>query len=116
MHLNSSAEPKKAMCFKQHYNNEAPNNLTLKQLISEVFISCSFLKMHNLYIIWLYALQFVTSKVSVDAFSLLYSKLLHAKLSVFVCSAILLSLIGKFLAYVAVLLVTSDFRLLSLRG
>ena len=31
--------------------------------------------MHYLYIMWLYALQFVTCKVSVDAFSLLYSKL-----------------------------------------
>ena len=31
--------------------------------------------MHSLYIMWLYALLFVTYKVSVDAFSLLYSKL-----------------------------------------
>ena len=33
---------------------------------------------------WFYALRFVTCKVSVDAFSLLYSKLLLAKLSLFV--------------------------------
>ena len=43
-----------------------------------------FFEIHNLYIMWLYALQFVTCKVSVDAFSLLYSKLLIAKLSLFV--------------------------------
>ena len=36
---------------------------------------------------WLYALRFNTCKVSVDAFSLLYSKLLHAKLSLFVFGA-----------------------------
>ena len=36
---------------------------------------------------WLYALRFVTCNVSVDAFSLLYSKLLIAKLSLFVCGA-----------------------------
>ena len=35
----------------------------------------------------LYALRFVISKLSVDAFSLLYSKLLHAKLSLFVFGA-----------------------------
>ena len=35
----------------------------------------------------LYALQFVACKVSVDGFSLLYSKLLHAKLSLFVFGA-----------------------------
>ena len=43
--------------------------------------------MHNLYILWLYALRFVTYKGSVDAFSLLYSKLLLAKLSLFVFGA-----------------------------
>ena len=43
--------------------------------------------MHNLHIMWLYALRFVTCKVSVDAFSLLYSKLLLAKLSLFVFGA-----------------------------
>ena len=36
---------------------------------------------------WLYAIRFVTFKVSVNAFSLLYSKLLHAKLSLFVFGA-----------------------------
>ena len=40
--------------------------------------------MHNLYVMWFYALQFVTYKVSVNAFSLLYSKLLIVKLSLFV--------------------------------
>ena len=43
--------------------------------------------MHNLYIMWLYALQYVTCKVSVDAFSLLYSNLLFAKLGLFVFGA-----------------------------
>ena len=43
--------------------------------------------MHNLYIMWLYALRFVTCKVSVDDFSLLYSKLLLAQLSLFVYGA-----------------------------
>ena len=36
---------------------------------------------------WLYALRFVTFKVSIDAFSLLYSKLILAKLSLFVFGA-----------------------------
>ena len=43
--------------------------------------------MHNLYIMWLYALRFVTCKVSVDALSLLYFKLLLAKLCLFVFGA-----------------------------
>ena len=40
--------------------------------------------MHVLYIMWFFALRFVRCKVSVDAFSLLYSKLLRAELSLFV--------------------------------
>ena len=40
--------------------------------------------MYNLYIMRLYVLRFVTCKVSVDAVSLLYSKLLIAKSSIFV--------------------------------
>ena len=47
-----------------------------------------FFEMHNLYIMWLYALRIAASKVSVDAFVLLYSKLLHAKLSLFVFDAL----------------------------
>ena len=43
--------------------------------------------MHNLYIMWNYALRFATCKVSVDAFSLLYSKLFLAKMSLFVFGA-----------------------------
>ena len=43
--------------------------------------------MHNLYTMWLYAFEFITGKVRVDAFSLLYSKLLHAKLCLFVFGA-----------------------------
>ena len=36
---------------------------------------------------WLYAVPFVSCKFNVDAFSLLYSKLLRAKLCVFVFGA-----------------------------
>ena len=43
--------------------------------------------MLNLEIMWLYALRFVTCKVSVDAFSLYCFKLLFAKLSLFVFGA-----------------------------
>ena len=57
--------------------------------------------MRYLYIVWFYALRFVTCKVSVFAFSLLYFKLSLAKLSLFVFGA---------------LFVTSVCRLLSLRG
>ena len=46
-----------------------------------------FFKMHNLYIMWLYALQFVACEVIVDAFNWLYSKLLPAKLCLFVFGA-----------------------------
>ena len=59
----SSSETKKPICFKQQQS----------------FISLIF-EMHDFYITWLYALRFVTCKVSVDVFSLLYSKLLLAKL------------------------------------
>ena len=73
--------------------------------------------MHNLYIMWLYALPFVTCKVDVNAFSLLYSKLLLAKLSLFEFGATFAELRGIFFkAYVAVLCVTNICRLLSLRG
>ena len=43
--------------------------------------------MHNLYIMWLYVLRFDTCKVSVDAFSLCYSKLILAELCLFVFGA-----------------------------
>ena len=57
---------------------------------------------------WLYALWFVTCKVSVDAFSLLYSKLFLAKLSVFVFGATFAEWRHyNLLAYVAALFVTS---------
>ena len=39
--------------------------------------------MFKLAIIWLYVFDFFTCKVSVDAFSFLYSKLLPAKLCLF---------------------------------
>ena len=62
---------------------------------------------------WLYALRFVTCKVIVDVFCLLYSKLMIAKLSLFV---LVLNRIGNLLAYVAALFVTSVCRLSSLSG
>ena len=71
--------------------------------------------MHILFIMWLYALRFISCKVSVDAFILLYSKLLLAKLSLFVCDVVLNS-IGNLLAYLAALFVTIVCRLLSLTG
>ena len=52
----------------------------------------------------------------VDAFSLFYSKLLFAKLSLFLFSLILPNCIDNLLAYVAALFMTSICRLLSLRG
>ena len=52
-------------------------------------------------------MQFVTCKFCVDAFSLLYSNLLHAKLSVFIWCLFLLNCIGKLLAYAASLFVNS---------
>ena len=97
-----------AICFKQHNNIE--NSIAETQYISQLF------EMHNLLIMWRYALRFVTCKVSVDAFSLFYSKLLSAKLSLFVMVRLLLNCIGKLLAYVAALFVTSVCKLLSLRG
>ena len=69
--------------------------------------------MHNLFIMGLYALRFVTCKVGVDAFSWLYSKLIIAKFSLFVFGA---ESHWHFLAYVAALFVTSVRRLLSLSG
>ena len=51
--------------------------------------------MHNLYIIWRYDFRFVACKVSVDVFSLLYSKLLLAKLCLFVFDATFAELIDE---------------------
>ena len=71
--------------------------------------------MHNLYKIRFYAFEFISCKISVDAVSLLYSKLLLAKLCRFTFGAALLLLlhsIGSLLAYVAVLLVSSVCGLL----
>ena len=56
------------------------------------------------------------SKCGLDAFNLIYSNLLLAKLCLFVFGAILLHRIGNLLAYVAALFVTSVCRLLSIRG
>ena len=66
------------------------NNIRIKKLDFRNFLTqyiSQFFELHNLYIMWLSALRFVSGKVSVDAFSLLYSKLLMAKLSLFVFGA-----------------------------
>ena len=54
--------------------------------------------MHSLYILWFYSLQFVINKVIVDAFSLLSSKFLLAKLSLFVYGAIFAELHWQFIS------------------
>ena len=58
--------------------------------------------MDNLYIVRLHALRFVTCKLSVDAFSLLYSNFLLEKLSPFVFGATFAECIGNLLAHLAV--------------
>ena len=55
-------------------------------------------------------------KVSVDAFSLLYSKLLLKKLGRFVFGFTFAKLHWQFISNVAAIFVTSVCRLLSLRG
>ena len=84
------------------------NNITViksrLQKFSNSIYLWNFFEIHNLYIMWLYDLRFITCKISVDAFSLLYSKLLLAK---FVFVLFLLHRIGNLLAYVAALLVAS---------
>ena len=72
--------------------------------------------MHNLYIMRLCSFQFISCKISVDAFSLIYSKLLLAKLCLFVFGDTFAASIGNLLAYVASLFVTSVCRLLTVRG
>ena len=53
-----------------------------KLKISRIFFKCL------LYTVWLYSLQFITCKIGVNAFILLYSKGLFAKLCLFVFVAI----------------------------
>ena len=65
--------------------------------------------MHNLYIIF-------TCKVSVDAFSLLFSKLLLAKLCLFVFGAKFAAWHWQFISIRSCLFVTSVCLLLSVRG
>ena len=70
--INSSNEPEKAFCFKQHYYNKN----RFQKLISEKFqviMNRIFFEMHNLYIIWLPAFQYLTCKVSANSFTLFYS-------------------------------------------
>ena len=61
--------------------------------------------------------EFIIRKVSVDAFSMLYSNLLHAKLcaSLFLVP-LLLHYIGNLFAHTAALFVTSVCRQLTFRG
>ena len=70
-----------------------------------------FFEIHYLYIMWLYDLQFVTCKISVDAFSFLYIKLLLQNLVYLYLVPFLLNHIGNLLAYVAALFVISVGRL-----
>ena len=72
--------------------------------------------MHNSYLMWFCALRFVTCKVSVDGFGLLFSKLLLAKLNLIFLVPLLLNWFGILLAYLAALFMTSVCRLLSLSG
>ena len=81
MHFYLSNEPKKVICF----NPQQSWKLNFKKFLSQFILH--FVEMHNFYIMWLYALRFVTYKISVDAFSVLLSKLLIAKLSLFAFGA-----------------------------
>ena len=54
--------------------------------------------MHSLYIMWFYALRFATCKVSLNAYSLVYYKLLLAKLSLFVFGATFAELLWQFIS------------------
>ena len=67
---------KKIICFKNINNEKLDFRKFLIQYVSQFF------DMRNLNIMWLYAVRFVTCKVSVDAFRL-YSNLFLAKLSLF---------------------------------
>ena len=96
-----------------------PNNITIKKTRFQKFSNLIYLTffwnayfLHN--VDMCFAICYI--QVSVDAFSLLYSKLLHAKLSQFFLMPLLLNCIGKLSAYVAALFVTSVCRLLSLRS
>ena len=53
----------------------------------QITLYLAVFEMHNLYIMWLYVLRFVINKVSMDAFNVLHSKFLLAKLSLFVFGA-----------------------------
>ena len=61
---------------------------TVRNLISETQDIANFFEMHKLHIIWLFAFKFITCKFSVDACSLLNSKLLHSKLCLFLIMSI----------------------------
>ena len=68
-----------------------------------------FFEVHNLIIIWLYAFQLITCKVSADAFSLVYSKLLPAKLSRFISGATFAAYHWQFFGTVTYLIFEADF-------
>ena len=82
MHFSFIKWTEKAICFKQRYNK-------IKSF-SEIFqlnISHNISKILYLLIFWLYVFNFFKCKFNVEAFSLLYSKLLYAKLCLFVFDA-----------------------------
>ena len=68
------------------------NNITIIktrfQKFSKSNIHLAFFEIQNMFILWHYVFQFVTCKIRVDTFSLLYSKFLLAKLCLFVFGAI----------------------------
>ena len=71
--------------------------------------------MHSSYIMWLYAVRFVTCNVCVDVFSLSHSKLLLAKLYLFVFGATGAELHWQFISICSSLFVTSFCGCLSVR-
>ena len=70
---------KKVICLKQHKNNENSIEEILQLNISRNFLKCINYAQRGFNVFW-----FVTCKVSVDAFSFVYSKLFFAKFSLFV--------------------------------
>ena len=80
------------------------HNIINENSYSEIFqVNLSrFFEMHSLYVMRLYALRLVPSKVSVDGFSLLYSKLFFAKLSFLYLVPLMMIPFGNLLVNVAV--------------
>ena len=67
MIFNSSSEPKEAICFKQHNDNNVDFRIFLTQYISQFF------KMHSLYVMWLYDLRFLNAKLYLFVFDVTFA-------------------------------------------